>query len=80
MYGVFLVYKTDTHHSYASRDIIGVATNQTEAIEICKAQAQKEGRKISDEQLWNLGSMKQTQGYQGEGEFQFETVKTDTLL
>lgn len=37
-----MIYKTDTWHNYASREIIGVATSPSEAIEICKKQAVKE--------------------------------------
>lgn len=77
---VFIVYKTDVHHSYASRDVIGIATSEQSAIAICKAQAQKEGGRISKEDFWNLKNLKQTQGYAGEGEFHFEEMTTDTLL
>lgn len=77
---VFLVYKTDSHHSYNSRDIIGVTTNDIKAIVICKAQAKKENEVITEEQLWNLTNLKQTQGYSGEGEFQFEAIEVDKLI
>jgi hypothetical protein len=77
---IYLVYKTDANHSYASRDIIGVATNKQDAIFLCYQQAQKEGETIDQEQLHNLENLKQTQGYSGKGEFDFETVKTNTLL
>lgn len=77
---VFIVYKTDVHHSYDSRYIIGVATSKRSAIEICKAQAQKEGEHIDKEDLQLLIDIQQTQGYAGEGEFHFEGMTTDTLL
>lgn len=77
---IFLVYKTDAHHSYASRDIIGVCTTPLKAIKVCKAQAKKEGCKIEKDQLFNLQNIKQTQGYYGEGEFQFEAVNKNELL
>lgn len=77
---MYLIYKTDNWHSYASRDIIGIATTHTIAIDICRKKARKEGEKISEEQQWNLKNIKQTQGYSGEGEFQFEEVETNKLL
>lgn len=77
---IYLVYKTHSHHSYASRDIIGIATTQARAITICKLQAEKEGDKINREQLFNLQTIKQTQGYKGAGEFQYESVNVDVLL
>lgn len=77
---VYLVYKTDAHHSYASRDIIGIATHPARAIDICEAQANKEGETLNEAQMFNLNNIEQTQGYSGDGEFQFESVETDTLL
>lgn len=77
---VYLVYKTDTHHSYSSRNIIGIATDIYEALSICTLQAHKEGEKIGIEQGYNLMNIQQTQGYTGEGEFQFEELNINVLL
>ncbi len=77
---MYLVYKTDSHHSYASRDIIGVCTSLSSSVKICKQQAEKENEVISKEELWNLENLLQTQGYSGEGEFQIEQFKTNVLL
>lgn len=76
----YLVYKTDAWHSYASRDIIGVATDKIIAIDICKQQAKKESERIANDQLFNLDTILQTQGYSGPGEFQIEKIETNTLL
>lgn len=80
MKSVLIVYKTDNWHSYASRDIIGVATSQEEAINICQLQAKKENEVITTDELFNLKRIKQSQGYEGEGEFQIEKVQTNKLL
>jgi len=77
---VFVVYKTDSLHSYASRDIIGIADNVFAAIRICKEQARKEFEEINEEQEDNLLNIYQTQGYSGDGEFHFESVNVNTLL
>jgi len=77
---IYLVYKTDANHSYASRDLIGVGLSKEHAIFLCYQQAKKEGEEIDDEQKHNLLNLKQTQGYAGTGEFDFELVKTNTLL
>lgn len=79
---VFLVYKTDSHHSYASRDLIGIATDASEAITICVNQAHKEGFPlgVATSARWDLQQLKQTQSYQGEGEFQYEQVQLNKLL
>ena len=78
---VFLVYKTDSWHSYNSRDIIGIATHKDLAIDIVLMKASKEGEATSiKEQLFNLDHILQTQGYAGEGEFQIEQMELNTLL
>jgi hypothetical protein len=76
----FLVYKTDNWHNFNSRNIIAVATNQKNAIALCKRQAAKEHQKIDRDQIFNLENYKQTQGYSGDGEFHFEEVPKNTLL
>lgn len=77
---MYLVYKTDCHHSYASQDIIGVCTTKQKCISICKKQARKEGEIIDEDQLFNLNNISQTQNYSGEGEFQFESFRVNVLL
>ena len=77
---VYIVYKTDTHHSYASRDILGVCDEFTSVIELIYKQVDKEGGELGLDQEYNLESIHQTQGYSGEGEFQIETVETNKLL
>ena len=77
---IYLVYKTDNFHSYNSRDIIGVATTLNNVKKIIKAQVKKEGEKLDKDQKFNLENIKQTQGYSGEGEFQFEEIETNILL
>lgn len=77
---VFLVYKTDAWHSYASRDIIGIGTTLRESFSIILKQVEKEGEDLSDDDKYNLSNIKQTQGYNGEGEFQIEPVNTNELL
>lgn len=80
MKNLFLVYKTDAWHSYASRDLIGACTNKPSVIRIIKQKAKKEGEKIGNDQLFNLNNISQTQGYFGDGEFHFESVELNKLL
>ena len=77
---VVIVYKTDNWHSFASRDLIGVASNLLCATQLCEEQAEKEGEKISADDLYNLTFIHQTQGYKGEGEFYLEVVEVNKLL
>lgn len=77
---MYLVYHTDNQHSYASRDVIAVCTDRANALRICHEKAKLEGEKIDDDQMHNLVSLNQTQGYCGDGEFDIEEVKTNILL
>jgi hypothetical protein len=77
---IFLTYKTDVWHSFSSRDIIGCATTKSKAIELCKLQAEKEDETITEDELFNLDNINQTQGYSGEGEFHIEEVNINELL
>lgn len=80
MKNVYMAYKTDSWHSYASRDIIGVGSTHDDAIAICQAQAKKERSSISGQEMFNLENINQTQGYKGEGEFVIEEIQLNTLL
>lgn len=80
MNNIFLVYKTDNWHSYASRDIIGACTTLTIAIRIVKQQAKKDGEKLNKDTISFLADKLQTQDYAGDGEFQIEPINKNTLL
>lgn len=77
---VFICYKTDNWHSYSSRDIIGIGTSVNEAFIICNTQSRKENQEFSEDDVFLLREKNQTQGYNGEGEFQIEPVNTNVLL
>lgn len=77
---VFIIYKTDGWHSYDSRNVLGIATTINNVVKICKQHAYQEHYHITREQEFNLRSIKQTQGYLGEGEFQYEEITINSLL
>ncbi len=80
MKNIFILYKTDAHHSYASRDTLGLSETKEGIIALVKKQAKKEGEKLNSDQLFNLNNISQTQGYEGSGEFHFESLEINTLL
>lgn len=80
MDSIFLIYKTDVWHSYNSRDLIAIATNKEEVMNLCIDQARKEKADLTQEQLYNLRTINQTQRYDGEGEFFIEQCEVNTLL
>lgn len=77
---VYIIYKTDFQHSYASRDMIGVASSKDNAINIIEQQAVKDGDKISSDDMYNLQNIMQTQNHTGNYEFDYEKVEVDTLI
>lgn len=77
---MFIVYNTDNRHSYASRDVIALSKSIPQAIKLIEAHAKKTGDKISSDDLFNLQNIKQTQGFEGEGEYLIEEVEIDVLL
>lgn len=77
---MFIVYSTDNLHSYASRDVIALSKSIPQAIKLIRAHAKKSGDKISEDDLFNLQNIKQTQGFEGEGEYFIEEVAIGVLL
>jgi hypothetical protein len=77
---VFISYKTDTWHSYASRDLIGASADLQGAIALCRMEAEKEGESFDSDQEYNINNIKQTQGYSGEGEFYIDQINLDELI
>lgn len=76
----YLVYQTDSHHSYASRDLIAICTSKKTAISLIKKHADKQNEKISEDDLYNLQHINQTQGFEGEGEYVIESMEQNILF
>ena len=76
----YIVFTCDTWHTNGSKDVIGVCSTMKNAIKIIKQQAKKDGYKIDEDDLYLLESIKQTQGYKGEGEFLIEDYEQNTLI
>lgn len=77
---IFAVYKTDSWHSYNSRDTIGMCTTKEHVMRVIKQQVKKESQKLDEDDIYNLNNISQTQGYSGDGEFHFEMIETNKLL
>jgi len=77
---VFIIYKTDDQHSNSSKELICVATDFESALIFSEIQSLNEGHRLDRDQIFNLKTIKQTQGYLGEGEFVIEKVKTNMLF
>lgn len=77
---MILVYITDNKHSYNSFNLIAVATNKANAIQLICNQVNNENEKLTDNDHFNLENINQTQGYKGEGEFLLQEIETNTLF
>lgn len=77
---LFIIYKTDVHHTRESRVIIAIATDQKRIIPLCKQQAKKEGTNLLPDDVYNLEHIKQTQNYKGEGEILIEEMAENVLV
>lgn len=76
----FVGYKVDTNHRYKSRNIICICDNAATVIGIMQQDAKIEGFEIDQIQTMNLHNIKQTQGYEGPGEYQYESIIKNKLL
>ena len=76
---VYLIYKTDNQHSYQSRDLLAVVIDHN-PIPFIKTHALKTGDFISEDDQYNLVNIKQTQNFEGKGEYMYELVEANVLL
>lgn len=77
---MYLVYTTDSHHSYGSRDLIGACTSLKSVMGIIKKKAVIEGVKLDEDDYHCLNNYKQTQGLKANFEFDYEEIETNKLL
>lgn len=77
---ITLVFKTDAHHSYSSRELIGACTSKKHVLSIIRQRVKKECKKLDSDQLFNIDTIGQTQGYLGDGEFATENVELNVLV
>lgn len=59
---------------------MAVCTTQKNVIKICKAIAEREDTKLTNDDLYNLTHLKQTQGYAGNGELIYEEVSKNAII
>ena len=73
---IYLVYITDSYHSYASRGLRGVYDTLPKAINAIKKNSKKivGGKRLSEDDLFNLQNINQTQGHEGYFEWEIEAV------
>lgn len=75
------LYRTDAWHTHRSKQLLAVCSSVHNAALLAHAVAQDEDLSlVDDEHQWNLlNTIKQTQGYHGEGEFLIESMELDKL-
>ena len=75
---MYILYETDAWLSYSSRDLIGVCTTHPKAVQVAKQHAKKHGKRLSQDDKFNLENISQTQGL--EYNYHIEEVEIDKLL
>ena len=74
---VTALYTCDIYHN--NKELIGVFTTKGNAIKAAFEKASQEDEVISDDDLYNLERINQTQGYTGFGEFMLEELELNKL-
>lgn len=78
---MYIVYTTDSYHSCASRGFRGVFDTKEEAIgAITEGTEVITGEMLSDDDLFNLQNIDQTQGHQGLYEWVIEKVPLNEIV
>jgi dTDP-glucose pyrophosphorylase len=73
-----LLYRTDAWHS--NKVLLGVYTDYKKMIKAIDKIARSEDVEITDHDLYLLNTIQQTQSYEGDGEFLYEIIESNTLL
>lgn len=77
---IYLVWSTDNHHTHHSKQLLAVCTSKFQAITLIQDFAKEEDETISQDDLYNLEHINQTQNYEGYGEFVIEEQPLDVPL
>lgn len=76
---MYVLFKTDDHHSKASEELLGVASTKENLIRLAKQVAEQEEAELTEEDKRNLTEIMQTQGYEV-GEFLVYSVTVNELI
>ena len=75
----FLLYITDYQHTHESKELIAVCKTQNRAIQLAQQYAKQQGEKLSEDDVYNLMYINQTQGYEF-NEFLIDEVEQMDVL
>lgn len=76
---MYILYKTDKHHSKADRELLGVCKTIRDVIKMCKEVADLEEEIFTEDDVRSISDLSQTQGYSGCGEFLAIEVELNKL-
>lgn len=77
---VTLLYTCDSNHSQESKELVGVFAKKSVAISAIKDRANREYEVISEDDLYNLERINQTQNYMRMGEFILEDWEINKII
>ena len=75
------IYTTDAWHTRASRTPIAIADNKQIALSLIISYIETtKGEPLSEDDIYNINNIYQTQGYAGEVEFLLSAININTLI
>lgn len=76
----FLLYKTDPWHTHDSKELLAICDTAESALSLAEMDAIQEGFPLKPEDLDQLVTMNQTQGYWGDGEYLIDEIESNVLI
>ena len=81
MKSIFIINTCNTHHNYNSMDIIAICDNKNRILGLIKQFINSKGyKKLSPDDLMNIETINQTQGYSEGFEFHIEEYTLNELI
>jgi len=77
---VFLLHTTDAWHTHQSRNLIAVCSSKEQAINMAQMYAKSEDKEISQDDLYNLENIDQTQNLDSDYEFVIDYATINTFI
>jgi len=75
----YLIFETDNWHTHSSKNLIAVCSTFNTAISLLKKDCKAKGNPLSEDDIYNLQHIKQTQNFEGDGEFVIEEMKENVI-
>jgi hypothetical protein len=75
-----ILFRCDEYHTQQSFEFIGAFTNFHKMLVALQDLARGEDCELSDHDIELLGSIQQTQNYEGDGEFIYQIIQSNQII